>query len=146
MFKLGFLSSIFTPSNKSGHPVIDSGDIPKTFSVASRTDPRKHLKISMENTFDEDFVNINMREMSYAEAAHVGLSKPSTSRGTGTGSAATGTRGDVVSARSRTLKRDELDDDGDDLPEKLKSSIHYKKHKQYKKNEKKRKMKTKRRY
>lgn len=126
MFKFN-LSSIFGSSKKS--TPISSDSVPKAF-VMKADNETKLLNISMENTIDEEFVNIKMNELSYAEAATLASKKPSIPVTTVTPK--------VKMVKKSSKSRESMEEDLEDsIHEKYKSNLHYAKHRAYKKADKK---------
>lgn len=145
MFKTN-LFSIFGKPKGSHKQTSDSGEIPRAFTIkddknAGPKSASKLLNISMDNDLEDDFVTINMNEMTYADVANMNQKARS-------GNVIQSIRPVEVkinkSHKSRSKARGLDDDDMEDsIHEKFKSDVHYKKHKQFKANEKKKNKKKK---
>lgn len=157
MFKSS-LFSIFGSTSKPTkvHKGGDVGDIPKAFTISddkqlghnNNKTNTKLLNISMDQEVDDDFVNIHMNEMTYAEVAKLSgsgsgpVSSPKSVKPVKVNMNACRSKIRAGNSSSRLEDGDDMDDS---IHEKFKSDIHYKKHKQFKANEKKKHKKHKKR-
>ncbi|CAH6722474.1 hypothetical protein CLIB1444_09S04368 [[Candida] jaroonii] len=137
MFKFNLLSIFQTNSNKS---VIDSKDIPKNFTI--NNDNNKVLNISMVNggiNEDDDFININFNELTYAEVAKLNQDKPINYNKNKSSKT-------IINKKSKAVGKETEEELVDSIHEKFKSDIHYKKHKQFKLNEKRKRSQARRKH
>lgn len=135
MFKFNLLSIFQSNSNKS---VIDSKDIPKNFTI---NNDNKVLNISMVNggvNEDDDFININLNELTYAEVAKLNQDKPVNYNNSKTSK--------TIIKKSKSVGKETEEELVDSIHEKFKSDIHYKKHKQFKLNEKRKRSQARRKH
>lgn len=138
MFKSNWLS-IFNSKTKT--KPVDNGEIPKVFTISDESTQKKMINISMDKV-DDDFVGINVNELTYAEVANLsgtgdvsGNKKVSNVKSNPPiGVKVSKSRKSTSKPGTNRLDEDELEES---IHEKFKSDIHYKKHKQFKANEKK---------
>lgn len=104
-------------------------DVPQNFIM--NKDKSKML-VSMDNTIDDEFININVKELSYADVARLAKCKtPAQSHKMMESIKVTTKKVNKPLRVEEELLEDSI------INERFKLDIHYKKHKEFKKNEKK---------
>lgn len=90
---------------------------------------KSKMLVSMDNTIDDEFININVKELSYADVARLAKCK----------SPAQSHKMMESIKVTKKIKPARVEEEvlEDSIHERFKLDVHYKKHKEFKKNEKK---------